>query len=130
MPPRASANGVLNCGCRNAKCASEPTVALAAFIALPQLQDERLSEPCARIRFPVKRAHAPTPLGVHVANIVRLCAKKQMVRANARRVVAAVEDEQASRHRAIVNLPGRAMRAMHSDAPVSSPKQAVAAVYR
>lgn len=53
------------------------------------------------------RVHAPLALGV--SHVVCLRSKKQVVRTNARRVVAAVTYAHAGRHRAVVDFPGHAI---------------------
>lgn len=68
----------------------------------------------------VPLASGRSPLCGHVGGILGASAQKQMVGIDARRIVAAMADEQAVRDRATVYLPRHPMSASHADSSTKS----------
>jgi hypothetical protein len=52
----------------------------------------------------------PAAFGIHVGHILTLRAQEQVIRANARRIIATVTDTQSLWDRAVMKFPGEAMR--------------------
>lgn len=52
----------------------------------------------------------PTPFGAHIANVVRLCPKKEMIKAHTRSVVAMVAEEQTVWNKSVFLFPQPSIR--------------------
>lgn len=91
----------------------------AVSIALPNLCYLFAIQFRARARFTVTRSSLTSAFCLHVGRVFHWLAKEQMVRPYARRVVARMAHEHASRNRPMVQFPGHTMRQEHSMLPIN-----------
>lgn len=92
MRPRSTGNDAVNSGMRDTILSRHARAAVPARHSITDIAHLSDGESGVRIAFTAKPA-----LGNTIAHVVAMCAKKQVSRIDARRVVAFVEDMQAVR---------------------------------